>query len=118
MKSTGKTIGTVMIIMLLSRLMSLVSYQVYMMYFGTKSIEINIYSYAINFPNIIFNSFGTALATVVIPIFAGFIAVGEKERAYKFINNLLTLTTVFTVGLTAIGIALAPLIPLLTEYNT
>ena len=54
-KSIGGAISSVMVIMIASRLLSLFSAQLYMSVFGTDSIYINIYSYAINIPNIITN---------------------------------------------------------------
>ena len=68
-----------MVIMIASRLLALFSSQVYMSVFGTDNIYINIYSYAINIPNIIFTCIGTALSTVVIPIYVGHKAVGENN---------------------------------------
>ncbi|NLL06363.1 MAG: murein biosynthesis integral membrane protein MurJ [Clostridiaceae bacterium] len=117
MKSTAKTVGIVMIIMVLSRLLSLGSVIVYTSFFGTDSIEINIYTYALQFPNIVFTVFGTALTTVVIPIFASNLESGNKKRAYKFADNVISLATIFTLILTLIGVLLAPLLPLFTKYS-
>jgi len=117
MKSTARTVGIVMIIMVLSRLLSLGSVIVYTSFFGTESIEINIYSYALQFPNIVFTVFGTALTTVVIPIFASNLESGDKKRAYKFADNVISLATTFTLILALVGILLAPLFPLFTKYS-
>jgi len=116
MKSTAKTVGIVMFITVFSRLLSLVSNMVYIAFFGID-IYMDIYSYSLQLPNIIFNSFGTALVTVVIPIFAGYIATGEKDRAYRFANNITSLSVVFTMGLTLVGMAIAPLIISLTRFK-
>jgi len=116
MKSTVKTVGLVMAITMFSRLLSLLSNLVYITYFGIN-LETDIYSYAIQLPNIIFNSFGTALVTVVIPIFAGYIGTGEKERAFRFANNVTSLSVLFTLILTIAGIAIAPLIILMTRFR-
>lgn len=116
MKSTVKTVGTVMIIMIISRLLSLVSNMVYIAYFGIN-LHMDIYSYSLQLPNIIFNSFGTALVTVVIPVFAGYIGTGEKKRAYRFANNITSLSVIFTIGLTLVGTAAAPLIISLTRFR-
>lgn len=117
MKSTVRTVGLVMVLTVVSRLMSLVSNLVYITYFGVK-LEIDIYSYAIQLPNIIFTSFGTALVTVVIPIFAGYIGTGEKDRAFKFADNVTGLSILFTVVLSLIGILAAPFIIMLTRFRT
>ena len=116
-ESTVKKVGIVMIIMVFSRLLSLFSVIAYTSFFGTEGIEINIYSYATQFPNIVFTVFGTALTTVVIPIFASNLESGSKKRAYKFADNVISLATVFTLGLSLLGILLAPLFPLLTKYR-
>lgn len=85
------TVSYVMIIMILSRLLSLVSTQIYMSFFGVDSF-LNIYSYAITIPNTIFNCLGTALGTVFIPIYAGHLAKGEDEQAARFANNIITIS--------------------------
>ncbi len=109
MKSTAKAIGVVTIIMLSSRLLALVSSSLYLAHFnGTIGLEI--YSWAIQIPNIVFNSLGTALATVIIPIFAGYISTGQKERAFKFADNIIGISLVFTAALSVLCIAAAPLI--------
>lgn len=106
-----------MVIMVLSRLLSLVSTQVYMSFFGLDSY-LNIYSYAISIPNTIFNCFGTALSTVFIPIYAGHLARGDKRSADKFANNIITIATAFTAVLVVIGIAISPLLPKLTSFES
>ena len=117
MKSTAKTVGIVMIIMVLSRFLSLFSVIAYTTFFGKDSVEINIYSYATQFPNIVFMVFGTALTTVVIPIFASNLESGNKKRAFKFADNIISLATAFTLILTLAGVLLAPLLPLMTKYK-
>lgn len=116
MKSTAKTVGLVMIIMVFSRLLSLISNMVYITYFGIN-LETDIYSYATQLPNIIFNSLGTALVTIVIPIFAGFLGTGEKDRAYRFANNILSISTVFTIAISLLGVLVAPYILKLTRFK-
>lgn len=116
MKSTAKTVGLVMVIMVFSRLMALVSNQVIAAFFGF-GLELDIYAYALQLPNIIFNSLGTALVTIVIPIFAGYIGTGQKERAYKFANDVTSLSFVFTLSLALLGMLAAPLFVLPTGFR-
>jgi len=116
MKSTAKTVGIVMIIMLISRLLAFVSVIAYTTFYR-EDFNINIYSYAIQFPNIVFTFFGTALTTVVIPIFASNFESGNKKKAYKFADNVISLATTFTMLLVAIGVLLAPVLPLMTKYR-
>lgn len=116
MKSTARTVGVVMIIMLISRLLAFVSVIAYTTFYR-EDFNINIYSYAIQFPNIVFTFFGTALTTVVIPIFASNYESGNKQKAYKFADNVISLATAFTMLLVVIGILLAPVLPLITKYR-
>jgi putative peptidoglycan lipid II flippase len=116
MKSTAKTVGTVMLITVFSRLLSLLSNMAYITYFGIN-LETDIYSYATQFPNIVFNSLGTAIVTVVIPIFAGYIGTGKKERAFKFADNVLSMSVIFTAVLSLAGFLLTPSILLLTRFR-
>lgn len=110
------TVSYVMIIMILSRLLSLVSTQIYMSFFGVGSF-LNIYSYAITIPNTIFNCFGTALGTVFIPIYAGHLAKGEEKQAARFANNIITISLAFTAVLVALGMALSPVLPRFTAFK-
>lgn len=111
------SISFVMVIMVLSRVLSLVSTQVYMSKFGVRDMEISVYSYAVSLPNIIFNCFGTALSTVVIPIYAGYISNGNREKAKRFADNIITVAAVFSLLLIGIGLALSPFLPVLTQFN-
>lgn len=112
------SVSYVMIIMVLSRLLALVSTQVYMSFYGAGNEFLNIYSYAITVPNTIFNCFGTALSTVVIPIYAGHIANGRKKEADKFANNIITITAALTCVLILIGWALSFVLPKFTSFNS
>ncbi len=112
------SIGSVMIIMLASRILALVSSSVYMAAFGASDVQLNIYSYAITIPNTIFTCLGTALSTVVIPIYASHLANKNKLGAKRFADNIITLSTLLTAILVALGMAVSPLIVrYLTDYN-
>lgn len=116
-KNLFGSISYVMLIMIFSRLLSLVSVQVYMSFYGASDVYLNIYSYAQSVPNIIFTCFGTALSTVVIPIYAAHIAKGREKEAKTFADNLITVTTVFTLFLIAIGFAISPVLPRFTSLG-
>ena len=116
-KKLFKSVSYVMIIMIFSRLLALLSTQVYMSFYGL-SPELNIYSYAITVPNTIFNCFGTALSTVVIPIYAGHLAKGNNLRADRFADNIITISSIFTIILIGIGMAISPFIVKLTAYTS
>ena len=115
-KSVAGSISLVMIIMIFSRLLALLSAQVYLSFFGAGGQEINIYSYAISVPNIVFNCFGTAIATVVIPIYAGHIARNEQVKAKHFADNLITITLALTSILVLLGIGLSFVLPKFTAF--
>ncbi len=114
--SVAGSISFVMIIMILSRVLSLVSTQVYLSFFGASGSQINIYSYAISVPNIIFNCFGTALSTVVIPIYAGHIANKKLKEAKFFADNIITISMLFTAILVFVGFGLSFLLPHFTAF--
>ncbi len=120
MSKSNRMLGSVsyvMIIMIFSRLLALLSTQVYMSFYGLDSF-LNIYSYAITVPNTIFNCFGTALSTVVIPIYAGHLAKGDDLSADRFADNIITIATAFTLILVFIGMAISPLIVKLTAFTS
>lgn len=118
-KNLAGSISYVMIIMIASRLLALASSSIYMSFFGADDAFLNIYSYAITIPNTIFTCFGTALSTVVIPIYASHIAEKNYDGARKFANNIITIATFFTLVLVAIGICLSPaIVKHLTGFNT
>lgn len=116
-KSILGAVSSVMVIMILSRLLSLLSTQVYMSYYGVAEAELNIYSFAISVPNIIFTCVGTALSTVVIPIYVGHLSVGRLKEAKSFADNIITIALLLTAGLVALGMAASPLIARFTAYN-
>ena len=96
-KNVVRSIGLVMIIMLAGKLLSLVANQVYMSYFGSDLEQINIYSYAIQIPNYLFQTLGTAISSVVIPIYAGLIAQEKRLEADRFGSNLVTVSSALYV---------------------
>lgn len=110
-------ISSVMFIMIASRLLALFSSQLYMSVFGTDNVYINIYSYAINIPNIIFTCVGTALSTVVIPIYVGHRAVGDKLKAKEFADNVITIATVITFLVVVVSICISPILVEFTGFS-
>ncbi len=109
-------ISSVMVIMIASRLLSLLSTQIYMSFFGVSDVYLNIYSYAISVPNIIFTCIGTALSTVVIPIYVGHMAVGEHKEAKHFADNIITISLSLTFVLVIIGMGLSVVLPKFTDF--
>lgn len=118
MKSTTKTVGLVMVIMLFSRIMAFISTTVYTNFFGVNNTEINIYNFATTLPNIIFVILGQAITIAVIPTFASLLATKEKERAFRFANNITSISVVATILLSVLGIAVSTLIISFTKFKT
>ncbi|MCL2057902.1 MAG: hypothetical protein FWH01_02425 [Oscillospiraceae bacterium] len=104
-----KSVGLVMLLSTLARGLSLVGSMRYTAWFG-YTLETDIYTYAVNLPNLIFTCIGTALVTVVIPIFSGRLAAGEKDRAYGFIDNIITIALILAALIASVGIFASPLI--------
>lgn len=109
-------VGSVMIIMIASRVLSLLSVQIYMSFFGASDVYLNVYSYAISIPNIIFTSVGTALSTVVIPIYVGHLSSGENETAKKFADNIITVALIITCVPVFVGLIISPILPKFTSF--
>lgn len=117
MDKSLKTVFSVTVLTLLARLLSLVSLQIYMAFFGPQDVALNIYSYALNIPNIVANVFWTAIVAVVVPIYSGLIAKGEGDKAGGFLNDVITIISLAMLILVVVGFLAAPLIAGLTEYR-
>ena len=78
------------IISLASRLLSLVSIQIYMAFFGPQTLAVEVYTFALNIPNIVFNVLGTSITAIVVPIYSGLIKK-NKEEARTFIIRMITI---------------------------
>lgn len=115
-KNYLRSIGSVMIIMLVGKLLALVASQVYMSTLDPKSEYLNIYSWAITIPNNIFQSFGTALTSVVIPIFAALLVKEKKKEADRFASNVICVSGALTLLIVALGMGLSFVLPSLTDF--
>ncbi len=116
-KSYIRSIGGVMIIMLVGKLIAFAANQVYMSTLDPESPYLNIYSWAVNIPNYIFQSFGTALTSVVIPIFAALLVREKKKEADRFASNVICVGGALTLVLVAVGIGLSFVLPSLTDFE-
>lgn len=101
---------------LLARMLSLVSNQVFMSFFGPGDVYLNMYSYALNVPNIMFNFVGTVIAGVVVPIYAGLL-VKDEQASRVFMHHILTLVCVISLTLIGLGMVLAPGIAAWTRFH-
>jgi putative peptidoglycan lipid II flippase len=75
------------------------------------------YSFAISIPNIVFVGIGTALTTVVVPIFANHFEKGDKERGFSFVRNITTLAILITAFVGILGVILSPVFIGFTHFS-
>ena len=112
-----RSIGSVMLLMLAGKLLSLLANQVYLSYFGADSEQLNIFSWVLQIPNYLFQSLGTGLCSTFIPLFAALLAQQKYEEASRFGSNVLCITLAGTAVLVALGWAISPLLPGLTDFS-
>ena len=112
-----RSIGSVMLLMLVGKLLSLLANQVYLSYFGADSEQLNIFSWVLQIPNYLFQSLGTGLCSTFIPLFAALLAQKKLEEANRFGSNILCITLCGTAMLVALGWAISPLLPGLTDFS-
>jgi putative peptidoglycan lipid II flippase len=116
MKGIVRAVSVVLIITIISKIMSLASNQYYLTFYQLDRY-MDAFSYALALPNIVFNSIGTALTTIVIPIFAGYMAMNHKEKAFRFADNVMGVSVVITIALIGIGILLVPYLITITGFS-
>ena len=112
-----RSIGSVMLLMLVGKLLSLAANQVYLSYFGADSEQLNIFSWVLQIPNYLFQSLGTGLCSTFIPLFAALLAQQKYDEASRFGSNILCITLSGTAVLVALGWAISPLLPGLTDFS-
>ena len=111
----------VVIIAFLTRVLSLLSIQLYLSFFGSKDPQLTIFLYALTIPDLLFTSIGTAIMTVCVPIYSSAIAQNEHERAKRFIDSLITIVSMLNALLILLGVLIAPVITFLkndSDYLT
>ncbi len=112
-----RSIGSVMVLMLVGKLLSLLANQVYLSYFGADNEQLNIFSWVLQIPNYLFQSLGTGLSSTVIPLFAALLAQKKLEEANRFGSNILCITSMGMVFLIALGMGASFLLPQLTDFQ-
>jgi len=110
-EAKGNTISVV-IISLAGKIITLLSKTMYLAIFGAANPLLNVYDFALNIPNVVFNCIGTALNTVIIPIYTALLAKNENIKAKKFLDNIISISMVLITALVSVGIVIAPLIAL------
>ena len=112
-----RSIGSVMILMLVGKLLSLLANQVYLSYFGADNEQLNIFSWVLQIPNYLFQSLGTGLSSTVIPLYAALLAQKKMQEASRFGSNIICITSLGMVLLVGLGWAVSPLLPKLTDFS-
>lgn len=112
-----KSISYVMLIMLVGKLLSLVANQAYLSYFGADNEQLNIFSWVLQIPNYLFQSLGTGLSSVVIPVFAAMCVTDRRDEANRFGSNIICISGLMTLGLVCVGMLLAEILPQFTDFG-
>ena len=112
-----RSIGSVMILMLVGKLLSLLANQVYLSYFGADNEQLNIFSWVLQIPNYLFQSLGTGLSSTVIPLYAALLAQQKQREASRFGSNIICITSLGMVLLIALGMAASFFMPQLTDFT-
>ena len=117
MKNTGRTVVAVTALTLLCRALSLLGYQAYMSFYDAETTSIGIFVYALKFPDVIFTSVGTALTTVVVPMYSSMLAKNERARADMFLSNIISVSGLLLIALVIAGAVAAPVFPAFSGYS-
>lgn len=111
--STGQVVARATIIVMimsgLSRLLGLGRETAIAHQFGATSAT-DAYLVAYTIPNIFYGVAGLALATVIVPIFAEYVAKGRRDEAWRLCSLVTNALVVFTVAAALVGMLAAPLI--------
>ncbi len=116
-KNITLTVFSVTAITLVARVLTLISIQLYMSFYGAKDPYLNIYSYALTMPNTIFTCIGTLLTTVVVPIYSSLLAKKQNNEAKKFLDDVISISSILILALILIGIIFAPVLVKLSKLE-
>ena len=109
-RSANRNATDVFILSLMGRAFAFAGRNISIVFFGASNRLYDVFIYALHVPNVLFNIVGTALSTVMIPIYNGLLAEEKRDEAKLFIDHVISFALVFLFGLTLLGIAGAPLI--------
>ena len=115
-ENASKTISVVMVITLLGKVLGLVRDRLLAVNYGT-GMEANAFYTASRIPRVFFDAvFASAIAACFIPVFSGYLTREGKEKAMRFAGTFLTVMTVLTALLSAVGMGFAgPLVELFAD---
>jgi len=108
--TANRSATDVAVLSLLGRALTFVVRTVSLTYFGASNALYNAFIFAMHVPNMLFTIVGTALTTVMIPIYNGLRAEDKHDEAKIFIDHVISIALVFLIGLTLLGVAGAPII--------
>lgn len=109
-RQIARAAGTVMAAFVLSNLVGLLRQVVISQAFGT-SAALDAFNAAARLPDLLFNLVaGGALGSAFIPTFTGFLAHGERERAWRLASAIANWVTLILTTTAALAFLFAPLI--------
>lgn len=117
MKNTGKVVLYVMFITILTKIMSMLSTQINVSYFGGSNDAYNIFAYANNVPTVIFTSVGTAINAVLVPTYLSLLAKKETKKAKNFLDDMISISSLLILVLVVLGFLLAPFFVKMSSYK-
>jgi len=115
MNKENKNASIVAGVSLGGRFLTFLGRTLYIGRFGTNNPLLNIFSFALQAPNVIFNVLWTALTSVMIPVYNSLLAEDRKDEAKKFIDNVISFSFIILALLTVFGLLAAPVISSLIE---
>ena len=112
-----KTISFVMVITLLGKVLGLYRDRLLAIHYST-GMEANAFFTASRIPRVFFDAvFASAIAACFIPVFSEYLEKKGKKEAFRFAGNFITVITLLTAALTALGMAFPqPLVALFADY--
>ena len=116
-KGELRAAGGVLLLLLLGKCLSLAANQAYLSFYGADNERLNIFSWAMQIPGYLFQSAGTALVSVVIPVYASLRATNRRAEAERFVSDLLGVCLLFSGLLCVLGLGLSFVLPRLTGFS-
>lgn len=102
-KSGARTIGMVMVITLLGKVMGLYRDHLLAVHYG-MGMEASAFYTASRIPRVFFDAvFASAISACFIPVFSEYLESGGKKKAFAFSRSFLTVIGLVTLVLTALG---------------
>ena len=108
--SDNRSAADVAVISLLGRALTFLGRTMYMAMFGTANALLDAFSFALNVPHVFFTVVGTALNSVMIPVYSSLLAEERRDEAKKFIDNIITISMAIIAVLVLLGMFAAPFI--------